>query len=91
MCRPPPRVFNSGIALNEFSFIFVFRFNANGKQWQVATPNFEQDRWHNVEISWKEDKGIQVMFFSRLLVYSRFHLVQVISRLAKFNCGEIIT
>ncbi|XP_021368526.1 uncharacterized protein LOC110460117 isoform X2 [Mizuhopecten yessoensis] len=36
----------------------VARFHSDGKTWQVSSPNFQADRWHNVEVSWTPEKGL---------------------------------
>ncbi|XP_060080041.1 uncharacterized protein LOC132559439 isoform X2 [Ylistrum balloti] len=36
----------------------VARFHSDGKTWEVSSPNFRADRWHNVEVSWTPDKGL---------------------------------
>lgn len=34
------------------------RFNFKNKVWEVYTPEFRQDRWHNVEMSWTQKDGL---------------------------------
>lgn len=36
----------------------VSRFHSDGKTWEVSSPNFKADRWHNVEVSWTPEKGL---------------------------------
>lgn len=34
------------------------KFNYKDKVWEVFTPDFTADRWHNVEMSWTEENGL---------------------------------
>jgi len=34
------------------------KLNSNGKSWEVSTPKFLADRWHNVDMTWTPEKGL---------------------------------
>ncbi|XP_052079469.1 uncharacterized protein LOC127717737 isoform X2 [Mytilus californianus] len=36
------------------------KFNRRGKIWEVFTPNFKPDYWHNVDLSWTPETGLRL-------------------------------
>ena len=36
------------------------KFAAGGKEWRVGTQNFNEGEWHNVMLSWEQEKGLSL-------------------------------